>query len=429
MASSAPISGLLECSVCYEHYDRNTRVPKLLPCEHTFCLACLTSLSVSTGSLDEVECPICRAKHSVPSSGFTTSRAMLDIVDQLQKDITATSSITPRPSTPPKPSGLKCKRHKDTECVLVCIDCVTLLCTGCVRQHRGHTLEGLSDATDLLRPAYEMQILQQQAELDSKINEAESTVAKFNKAETDINKICDDIVELTESWRRNQLFNVQSFKQLAVTRRDEAQIERGILQSQIEQSEIETIIMTLTPDHQQKKQSSDKDYVETVGSYNFTEQAQLLLGHLQSFFSDQGLIPSVVPKKNTSAVEPFDKTISQNTSIPDPWASWSAKKKTPVTEPLGGRGSMTNVRHPTYDDRRARNITKVIRTPRSVIALINDDIVSYDFNTKRCELWKKHSPKTTEYKYYMLLKNDVQHDTSYINYVNEIRAFYFSLYQ
>ena len=293
MASSASVSGLLDhvsCSICMEHYDRNTRVPKLLPCEHTFCLTCLTSLSVSMDSLDNVECPVCRAEHSVPSKGFTTNRAMLDIVDQLQKDITSTPSISPRPSTPPKPSGLKCNRHKGTECLLVCIDCLAPICTKCARTHRRHALEGLSDAADLLRPAYETQILQQQAELDKKIKEAECTVAKFNKTETDINKICHDIDVFTESWRRDQLFNVQSFKQLAVTRRDEAKKERGLLQSQIKQTnvDIETIIMKLTPDQPQKKQSSGKDYAETIKSYNFKVQSQLLIGQLQSVFRNQG---------------------------------------------------------------------------------------------------------------------------------------------
>ena len=96
MALSAPISDDLECSICMERYDRQIHVPKLLPCEHSFCMVRLDTLSkeftrpykifgliASTKTVKDVECPTCRAKHSVPSRGFPTIRALLDIVDQM----------------------------------------------------------------------------------------------------------------------------------------------------------------------------------------------------------------------------------------------------------------------------------------------------------------------------------------------------------
>lgn len=31
-----------ECPICTEEYDEGTHVPRLLPCQHSFCTECLT---------------------------------------------------------------------------------------------------------------------------------------------------------------------------------------------------------------------------------------------------------------------------------------------------------------------------------------------------------------------------------------------------
>ncbi|KAK7492581.1 hypothetical protein BaRGS_00016247, partial [Batillaria attramentaria] len=49
----------LECAICLEPYRR----PKLLPCFHTFCQACLQSVA---GTSPSFPCPACRAPVIVP---------------------------------------------------------------------------------------------------------------------------------------------------------------------------------------------------------------------------------------------------------------------------------------------------------------------------------------------------------------------------
>ncbi|XGW30210.1 hypothetical protein V3C99_009306, partial [Haemonchus contortus] len=53
--------------ICTERY----RQPKVLPCQHTFCLQCLEMFAIISQSAKLI-CPICRAKHSIPSEGVQT---------------------------------------------------------------------------------------------------------------------------------------------------------------------------------------------------------------------------------------------------------------------------------------------------------------------------------------------------------------------
>ena len=101
MATSGSVSGILDrvsCRVCMEPFDNNTHVPKLLPCQHTFCNSCLCELINNSFDLDTIECPVCRSKHTIPANGFTTNRIALDIVEELH----ANSA---------RPNALKCSTH------------------------------------------------------------------------------------------------------------------------------------------------------------------------------------------------------------------------------------------------------------------------------------------------------------------------------
>ena len=51
---------LLSCAVCYEEFEEDgNHLPRLLPCTHTVCEACIKQLI----RYNRLECPECRAKH------------------------------------------------------------------------------------------------------------------------------------------------------------------------------------------------------------------------------------------------------------------------------------------------------------------------------------------------------------------------------
>ena len=56
----------LECGVCTEIYNEDDRVPRQLPCFHTFCSACL---KIICSKRNNIECSLCKANHKVNKKG------------------------------------------------------------------------------------------------------------------------------------------------------------------------------------------------------------------------------------------------------------------------------------------------------------------------------------------------------------------------
>ncbi|GAA6106717.1 RING finger domain-containing protein [Tachysurus ichikawai] len=68
----------LECPVCYQEYDQDHKLPRMLECLHVFCTECLHNIQLSPvhppdpNSPASISCPLCR--HSTPlESGDTHS--------------------------------------------------------------------------------------------------------------------------------------------------------------------------------------------------------------------------------------------------------------------------------------------------------------------------------------------------------------------
>nr|XP_056716109.1 E3 ubiquitin-protein ligase RNF182-like [Euleptes europaea] len=63
---------LVECGICYEAYKEASRgrVPKLLWCRHSLCLACLRKLVCQSRAYSFVVCPFCRMVTLVPEQGL-----------------------------------------------------------------------------------------------------------------------------------------------------------------------------------------------------------------------------------------------------------------------------------------------------------------------------------------------------------------------
>ena len=108
--ATAFINKMLECPICLEEYCQ----PKALPCQHTFCLEpCLKDLVNS--EKNNIECPICRKIHDLPSGGvekFPNNFTMLELLEEssnlknhglLRSEYTTSTSrnTSPVPTAPP----------------------------------------------------------------------------------------------------------------------------------------------------------------------------------------------------------------------------------------------------------------------------------------------------------------------------------------
>ena len=260
----------VSCGVCMNQYDNNTHVPKLLPCQHTFCQSCLTSIGAETV---DIICPGCRKKHKVPRNGFTTNRAILDVVDELMKD--ATSCV------------LMCAKHTSKESVSVCVDCLEGLCSKCLKatrhfsnHHYFHRLEELDDAKIQLRKKFESQAKEKRVNLQKKITRIKQSaysLAQIVKAESDINKMCDKIETVVVNWKEAQLAKVAGFKEAAAKREDTIQAEAENLQSLLQQEDIG--IRTLISELKQEQSQSTKHLKDLFeeNQYTFAERCKELV--------------------------------------------------------------------------------------------------------------------------------------------------------
>ena len=105
---------ILECPICLEQIEN----PKMLPCQHSFCMKnCLENI-VIRNSVDQrrqqLTCPICRKQFPVPEngiSGFPNNYVLQNLLDNQEKyrnPEADTSSIKPS-APPPDQKGIEPK--------------------------------------------------------------------------------------------------------------------------------------------------------------------------------------------------------------------------------------------------------------------------------------------------------------------------------
>ena len=223
----------------------------------------------------------------MPSGGFTTNRAILDIVDELQRGI----STTP---------VLKCDQHVLMECVLVCINCLTGLCLKCLKQssHQGHQLEELSDAKSVLRPWLDEKLQDELSVLEEElkhINESPYSVQEAFKFQADLHTIWDNTMAAFKQWENEHKSLMDDLMKSAASRENDIQSQRGHLQSLLDHHDIDvgTLITKLkTPSITGGVQVSELP--KSVIKYNFNEKAQTLLTEIRSALSNQNSFSSKI---------------------------------------------------------------------------------------------------------------------------------------
>ncbi|XP_026742559.1 RING finger protein nhl-1-like [Trichoplusia ni] len=148
--SAGGIKELVQCALCLEVLHN----PKMLPCQHTFCMACL---SVYIADLAVFDCPICRTRiqvigdsyiENLPSNLYIDS--LLQLVGIQNNGETGKATPPPTPSAPVTPSknsspnveffptGVRCVHCKsvcDNTDITSCDHCKLKFCRICWLQH------------------------------------------------------------------------------------------------------------------------------------------------------------------------------------------------------------------------------------------------------------------------------------------------------
>ncbi|XP_033014828.1 RING finger protein 223 [Lacerta agilis] len=83
----------IECSICFNTYDNLFKTPKVLQCQHTFCLECLARLTATLPPHrveDQLPCPFCRQITEIPLEGppglQTSTELLATLPPELQRE-------------------------------------------------------------------------------------------------------------------------------------------------------------------------------------------------------------------------------------------------------------------------------------------------------------------------------------------------------
>ena len=136
----------LKCPICHDLL----KSPRVLPCLHSFCEACLDQVVARVQPKGNVICPYCNAPHPRPDNGAKGFKSNFTLCNILEaRDLYDAELETQR---------LKCENGLDSDPgVARCIDCECYLCVSCRDQHlklkatRTHRIISLADIKNDVR--------------------------------------------------------------------------------------------------------------------------------------------------------------------------------------------------------------------------------------------------------------------------------------
>lgn len=109
-----------ECVLCLEQY----KSPRILPCFHTFCLACLEQLISSTPHANAFHCPSCRSQVQIPPGGVGTFQVNFYVeaaIENSQRGQGTNVRI--------------CDMCRNQQATSKCVECDQFACTNCISVH------------------------------------------------------------------------------------------------------------------------------------------------------------------------------------------------------------------------------------------------------------------------------------------------------
>ena len=136
MAASQDIRDLVTCTLCFEEFNSSEKLPKCLPCSHTFCLECMEKF-VKEKFEFQLPCPLCQVRFTVPRDGvkaIPTNIMVKQLLESIPKESEKKESIQGRGEV-----------HKKEAGEFMCVPCNLPLCSKCMVEvqkgpHSGHEL-------------------------------------------------------------------------------------------------------------------------------------------------------------------------------------------------------------------------------------------------------------------------------------------------
>ncbi|KAL5004918.1 hypothetical protein ScPMuIL_018374 [Solemya velum] len=194
----------LKCSICSSRYNVEEKIPKLLPCHHSFCLRCILQVYRSDPGQREddcfknlptaltIVCPTCRGNFLSTEEGLGQLPADHRIV-QLLDFVKNTNRYTIH----------LCSRHRLQPLNFFCETCILPVCHDCTlldhKEAKGHVVVDLELALGRYAPVVDSAII----EMENETVALQEKSLAIDRAIEEVDKSSDDLKsEIRESFLR-----------------------------------------------------------------------------------------------------------------------------------------------------------------------------------------------------------------------------------
>ena len=206
---------LLSCSICKESFNSSDKLPKLIPCGHTFCSQCLMS--------GQTQCATCKEPCHFDK----------DAVELLPNNLTVISFLRRfdrRKESQSSKSKFMCSEHNNVA-QHVCLTCMSVLCSRCLvamateAKHTRHNIVEIKNAFTTFKEELDDQSQLIDNEFDSCIYKIKRSTSNFHNK---IEKVKKEVEEeggnghnKVNSWRN------ETVKSVGQTSSDFAKVCKG----------------------------------------------------------------------------------------------------------------------------------------------------------------------------------------------------------
>ena len=131
--SIVDVTSILECTICNNPFDETARLPRLLPCGHQLCTACLAGLvkQKTARSKHTIACPSDGQECIVKDGDVTTLATNFGLLPLI--------AAARRPPPPPasESGGVPCELCEEQhDATHRCLECQQSICEAASKMHR-----------------------------------------------------------------------------------------------------------------------------------------------------------------------------------------------------------------------------------------------------------------------------------------------------